>query len=293
MFLDSPRRVIDNPEPESSGPAEKRARSVSPSGSSTAEAALRGNAPIGAIKRSQSRPANNDRHVRIQQTTTHHSDSEFGHLSGCESDQGVGSTLTDALHLETRRTPLCTSGEDSDDTTVQRPAEHRPLSLGGRSRALIKECFAQNESFRLPPGNPAVVFTENQISSVLRVVAEETARASYDMLENLIHRASRLSLTAQPAGKTAIKKGPARRGSSAVTSWGRDLDTSSGGCTDTSGALQSDDEFASSGYSYEYSDPEVIVEPPRQDRTRIEPGSTTTLQGSEGTLCPSIRQGLQ
>ena len=287
VFLDSPRQIIDNPEPENSEPAEKRARSASPSGSSTAEAALRGNMPVGVTEGSQKRPAIVDKHVTIQQPTTNHSDSEYGHISGGESEQGVGSTLTDALHPGARRTPPDTSEQDSDDTAIQPPVGPRPLSLGGRSSALIKECFAQNGSFRLPPGNPAVVFTGGQINNVLRVVADETARASYDMLETLIYRAIQLSLTTEPVGKATNRKGSARRGSSVVTSWGRDLDSSSGGCSDTSGALRSDDGFASIGCSYEHSDPEVIAEPPL---VSSKPGcSRIDLESPVGSLnadCP-------
>ena len=261
VFLDSPRQVIDNPELEYSQPVEKRAQSASPSGSSTAEAALRVNMPVGVTKGSQKRPGLADKHVTIQQPTANYSDSEVGHISGCESEQGMGSTLTDALHHVARRSLPETSGQESDGTADQPPVAPRPLSLGGRNRALIKECFAKNESFRLHPGNPAVVFTEGQISNVLRVVADETARASYDMLENLIHRASRLSMTTEPVGKAVNKKGSTRRSSFVVTSWGRDQDSSSGDCSDTSDALRSDDEFVSTGYSYDHSYTEAELPP--------------------------------
>ena len=127
---------------------------------------------------------------------------------------------------------------------------------------MIKEYFAQNETFRLPPGNPAVVFTEGQVGSLLRVVAVKTARASYDILENLIHRANRLSLTTEPVGSATNKKGSKRRGSSVVTSWGRDHDSSSGGYSDTSGAIRSDEDLGSLNYTYEHSDHEVITAPP-------------------------------
>ena len=117
------------------------------------------------------------------------------------------------MHPGARRSLAETKGKDSDGTVDQPPVGPKPLSLGGRCRALIKECFAQNDSFILPRRKPAVVFTEGQISYVLRVVADETSRASYDMLENLINRASRLSLTIEPVGKAANKKGSTRRGS--------------------------------------------------------------------------------
>ena len=82
-------------------------------------------------------------------------------------------------------------------------------------------------------------------------------------------RASRLSLTPEPVGSETNKKGSARRGSSVVTGWGRYQDSFSGAYSDTSVAIRSDDDFASIGYSYEHSDPEVIAGPPQ---TSLQPG---------------------
>ena len=86
IFLDSPRQVIDNPELEYSEPAAKRSRSVSPSGSSTAEAALRCNMPVEVTRGTQKRPNNTDKRVTTQPPTANYSDTEFGHISGCESE---------------------------------------------------------------------------------------------------------------------------------------------------------------------------------------------------------------
>ena len=56
--------------------------------------------------------------------------------------------------------------------------------------ALLKEQFNSIEPFSLMPGQPAIAFIEEKISDVLRVEADETARASNVMLEILIQRTS-------------------------------------------------------------------------------------------------------
>ena len=262
VFLDSPKPIHGEPEQKQPGLARKRARSVSLSGSSTAEAAMRGNLPVGAMKGSQKRPLTTDRRVTIRPPSQYCSDSEFGPVSGTESGQDIGSTLADAMCHGVRSPMPETSDLSSAESERQPPVRPNLPSLGGRSRAMIKEYFAQNETFRLPPGNPAVVFTEGQVGSLLRVVADETARASYDMLENLIHRAKRLSLATVPDGSGTTKKGPKRKGSSVITSWGRDRDSSSEGYSDTSGAIGTDEDLGSLNYTYEDPDHEVITTPP-------------------------------
>ena len=51
VFLDSPKPIYDEPEQERTGLTRKRSRSVSLSGSSTAEAAMRGNLPVRSYER--------------------------------------------------------------------------------------------------------------------------------------------------------------------------------------------------------------------------------------------------
>ena len=50
-----------------------------------------------------------------------------------------------------------------------------------------------NTPLRLSPGHPVIALNQEQIEAVLRVVADETAKASIDML-NVVEKASHLSL---------------------------------------------------------------------------------------------------
>ena len=188
------------------------------------------------------------------------SESDFGRVSDSESGQNAGSTLADAL----KTVPDCNLPGSSDlssvGTPVNLPGEPRDVPLGGRSRALIKEHFETSQNFRFPPGHPVVAFTESQISAVMRVVADETARASYDMLKNLVYRASRLSLASRSGSTKVAIQGSSMRGSSVVTSAGRNRSSSPEGYSDTSGALRSNDDLGSLGYSFEHSDLEAQPE---------------------------------
>ena len=128
--------------------------------------------------------------VEIEPPFANYSSSEIGHLTDNESDRYVVSTLAEALNPPAQYSLLVASDQSSDVATVKTPEEPNVRPLGGSSRALIKVYFGNNEPERLPPGHLVIAFTEGQLGSVLRVVADETARASYDMLENLVYRAS-------------------------------------------------------------------------------------------------------
>ena len=145
---------------------------------------------------------------------------------------------------------------------------------------MIKEHFEKRERFRLSRGHPIVAFTESQISTIMRVVADETARASYDMLEKLVYRASRLSLAARPSGTHSDKNGSSRRGSSVITRAGRDQRSSTCGYSDTSGAIRSDEDLESIGYSFEHSESEARLDLPQTSSipscSRMDPGSPLT-----------------
>ena len=182
------------------------------------------------------------------------SESDFGRVSDAESGQNAGSTLADALKTVPDCNLLGSSDLSSVVTPVNLPGEPKDVPLGGRSRASIKEHFETSERFRLPPGHPVVAFTESQISAIMRVVADETATASYDMLEKLVYRACRLSMASRPGSTKVAKQVSSRRGSSVVTSAGRNRSSSSEGYSDTSGALRSNDNLGSLGYSFEHSD---------------------------------------
>ena len=66
--------------------------------------------------------------------------------------------------------------------------------LTSSSRALIKQHFSEASLVFLPRGHPTVAFNEGQVSSILTAVANESARASFDMLSSVVERASRLNL---------------------------------------------------------------------------------------------------
>ena len=122
-------------------------------------------------------------------------------------------------------------------------------------------------------GHPTIALTEDQVSSVLRVVADETARASYDMLENLVYRASRLSLNTSVPGRRVSKK-------SNVCSLSQGSDQSESETeagSVTSGGIRSDDDFRSIGYAYEHSETDMISRPPT---AQLIPGCGSNDQAS-------------
>ena len=92
------------------------------------------------------------------------------------------------------------------------PVDPRPTPLSGTSRAIIKQCFAETNQVCLDPGHPTVVFNQEQISSILRIVADESARASFEMLKGVVQRASRLNLgspvRATPRTRAQSTSGP-------------------------------------------------------------------------------------
>ena len=218
------------------------------------------------------------------------SESELERASDSESGQIAGSTLADAL----KTAPNCTLPDSSDQSSVATPVNHptepREVPLGGRSRTKIKVHFEKSEQFRLPPGHPIVAFTESQLFTIVLVVADETARASYDMLKNLVHRVSRLSLAAWPSGTHSDKKGSSRRGSSIVTSDDSDQRSSPGGYSDTSGAMRSDEDLESIGYSFEHSGSGAQLDLPR---TSSIPSCSRVNSGSPLTSFHADSPGLQ
>ena len=191
------------------GPSSKRSRSsLSDSGSSIGtEPALR---DLVATTSGQTGVPSSNRPLPPPPLFGDQSESELDRASDSESGPNAGSTLADALKtVHDCSLPVC-SDQSSVATPFDPPREPRDVPLGGRSRALIKEHFENSERFRLPLGHPVVAFTEGQISAVMRAVADETARASYDMLENLVYRASRLSFVSRPGGTKSSKGSPAK-----------------------------------------------------------------------------------
>ena len=185
------------------------------------------------------------------------SSSEFMAEAGVDSSHNpAGSTIAQALNYKSRRNDNESSDGESMFTTVGLPETSRGQGLKSSSRALIKEHFQTNETFVLPQGHPVIAFTENQLSSVLKIVADEAVGASQDALERIIQKTRRLSLEA-PVRPSAS---PATAGSRSSL---RSRSTSPGLLSDTSGVLRSDEELSSIGYTYERADAEQISAPPR------------------------------
>ena len=185
------------------------------------------------------------------------SSSEFMAEAEVDSSHNpAGSTIAEALNYKSRRNDNESSDGESMFTTVGLPETSRGQGLKSSSRALIKEHFQTNETFVLPQGHPVIAFTENQLSSVLKIVADEAVRASQDALEGIIQKTRRLSLEA-PVRSPAT---PATVGSRSSL---RSRSTSPGLLSDTSGVLRSDEELSSIGYTYERNDAEQIFAPPR------------------------------
>ena len=124
--------------------------------------------------------------------------------------------------------------------------------MTGGSRALIKKYFCEVEPYVLPPGHSAISLTEGQLSTILKVVAEETARSSYEKMESLIVNAGMLNLQ----GLTTSKSHPQGFQMKRASPGGYEsvYGAQSVEASDTSGVLRSDVDFASIGYAYEYSD---------------------------------------
>ena len=131
--------------------------------------------------------------------TSTYSESELGQETDVESPTNPGgSTIGQAMNLKRHAVPLVSGDSDSAFAPVVTQGTNHSSLLKTSGRALIKEYFANAELSSLPRGHPVIAFTEDQISSVLKVVAEETVRTAHGALEDLIKRASELNLGPGP-----------------------------------------------------------------------------------------------
>ena len=288
-FLDSPKEAGTSGCPEPEALAAKKPRMTPPRNSSTGtEIPADPPAAVSATRRQTASDSEGEQ-IEIAPLFANYSSSEIGHLSDHESDRYVGSTLAEALNPPAQYSLLVASDQSSDVATVKTPEEPRVRPLGGSSRALIKEYFGNNEPERLPPGHPVFAFTEEQLGSVLRVIADETARASYDMLENLVCRASRLSLSTKAGANSGKGRTSSRQRSSVDSSRSRRASSITDKGSDTSGVLWSDDNFSSIGYSFEHSEPEHIAAAPRP----TQPSSSRNDLGSPMVTFSANSPGIQ
>ena len=199
--------------------------------------------------------------------------------TGQDSEGAVGSTVAQALSAPAS-TNVFRVFDTASNTSIDFPeTAPREPQLGASSRALIKEFFETASPVHLPAGHQTLALNEGQVCGILKAVPDEAVKASLKTMESLIQRTSRLSLGASYPTPDSVTK--ARRPGNRASSVGSRSGLLSGHGSDTSGALRSDDNFSSLGYSYEHSDLESqpFTPPPIGP-----PGcSRTDLGSQEGT----------
>ena len=115
--------------------------------------------------------------------------------SDADSNAYARSTLADALTAPQPRLVRLPSDETSGtDSEPERPAASKSATLSVTSREVIRKYFSESQPISLPRGHTTVAFNRDQIEHILKVVADETARSSFEMLNSVVMRASRLSL---------------------------------------------------------------------------------------------------
>ena len=195
------------------------------------------------------------------------------------------STLAEALSLTKGPVggfPDITSGSEAEESAFgQKEKLSGDHQLCNTSRAIINHYFQEASTVELPRGHPTIALNSEQVQSILRVVADESARASYAMMEDIIERARRLNLNNLSPIKHDQRDVP--EGISAPTS---DAETYSDRKTYragslTSGALRTDDDSNSISYSYERPSPSLVnvTHPPQRcERMQTDPTSSTPQQ---------------
>ena len=242
-FLEPRPQTSDEPEREQDRRASKRPRFGSASTSGTH---LFSEDPSQTLGQTSCDPRMQDTEEMDQDPFTGQpitcSNSEAGLETDADSIHNpAGSTIAQALNVQTRRTLLEAGDSDSAFILVGLPSTPKRTMLGPSSRALIKEFFTNAETFDFPKGHATIAFTEDQISAVVKTVAEETVRTSCDVMERPIQKASELNLGTR-ANRSFFPEGSTAQGSL------RSGSLTTGRLSETSGALRSDDEFSSIGY---------------------------------------------
>ena len=141
-----------------------------------------------------------------------------------ETDTGsmARSTLGQALYCPAKVREISCRDESSHDSNVaDLPPNTDPPPLSGTSRAIIKQCFTETNPICLDPGHPVIALNQDQITSILRIVADESARASFEMLSSVVERASRLNL-GSPAKTASRRRVPSMSGHDTDTDIGSD-----------------------------------------------------------------------
>ena len=159
------------------------------------------------VQQNEVTPATNptDENGDVQGQMDYRSQTEDESCPEMDTDTGsmARSTSAQALYSPSKPGNVSLPQTSSQDMSDPLPPEPRgPTPLSSTSRLIIKQCFEETNPTYLSPGHMTVAFNQDQISSILRIVAEESARASYEMLNSVVVRASRLNLHS-PRGATA------------------------------------------------------------------------------------------
>ena len=211
--------------------------------------------------------------------------------SDAESGRQQRSTLADAMTAPTRGLSTYvvddpTSSADEGDIGFSK----RTAQLSITSREMIKKCFEGTTTFKLPQGHPVIALNQEQVNCILKAVADETARASFDMLNSVVTRASQLNLG---GGGATPKQQMHRHFSTYSATSATDTDFASEGevtlaPSETTGGRQSEDEFWNPDLhrepSVEPSSSILFPTPPIPGCSRDDPRSTkeTCQQDSPG-----------
>ena len=161
------------------------------------------------VQQSDVTPATNptDEYGDVQGQMDYRFQTEDESCPGMDTDTGsmARSTLAQALYSPTKPGNVSLPQTSSQDTSEPLPPEPRgPTPLSSTSRLIFKQCFEETNPTYLSPGHITVALNQDQISSMLRIVADESARASYEMLNSVVVRASQLSLHS-PRGTSSRK----------------------------------------------------------------------------------------
>ena len=112
------------------------------------------------------------------------------------------SILAQALYCPTWPTDITCKLDSTNESSVPLPPEVTgPALLSSSSRLIIKQ-FRGDEFYITVSRHATVAFNQDQFSSILQIVAVESARASFDKLNSVVVRASQLNLRS-PAGTTS------------------------------------------------------------------------------------------
>ena len=140
-------------------------------------------------------PSNEHYHANLNTecSSSHMGETELGQISDVTSFGAARSTLADALSPTKGPVsgfPDITSGSEAEESAFGGKEKHSGVhQLSNTSRAIINHYFQEESAIELPRGHPIIALNSEQVQSILRVVADESARASYAMMEDIIERA--------------------------------------------------------------------------------------------------------